>query len=106
MLSQVFISFFLLIWYTHVSILYLRGIYMTSEELNKMQQWGQENLVTRQQAAEITGQSYAGFSQSIKTGKIKPFLKFGESGPAVIRLYLKSEIEAYAKQLKAKKSNN
>ena len=76
---------------------------MNPEELNKIKIWGQENLMTRQQAAEITGQSYAGFSQSIKLGLIKPFLSFGNSGPSVVRLYLKSDIEEYARQLKEKK---
>jgi len=76
---------------------------MNPEELNKIKIWGQENLMTRQQAAEITGQSYAGFSQSIKLGLIKPFLSFGNSGPTVVRLYLKSDIEEYARQLKEKK---
>ncbi|MBO6420039.1 hypothetical protein [Enterococcus gallinarum] len=69
----------------------------------EVQQWCQENLLTRQQAAEITGQSYAGFSQSIKIGQIKPFLEFGESGPSVVRLYLKKDIEEYGRQLKARK---
>lgn len=69
----------------------------------KIQQWCKENLLTRQQAAEITGQSYVGFSQSIKLGQIKPFLEYGKSGPSVVRLYLKSDIEEYGRQLKAKK---
>ncbi|MGL9768982.1 hypothetical protein [Enterococcus sp. DIV0806c] len=72
-------------------------------KLTEIQQWGEKNLLTRQQAAKITGQSYAGFSQTIKTGKIKPFFEFGDSGPSVVRLYLKSDIEEYAQQLKSKK---
>lgn len=76
---------------------------MNPEDLKKIQAWCQENLVNRQQAAEITGQSYTGFSQSIKLGTIKPFLSFGNSGPSVVRLYLKSDIEEYARQLKEKK---
>ncbi|MBE6173687.1 helix-turn-helix domain-containing protein [Enterococcus mundtii] len=73
-------------------------------KLTEIQQWGKKNLLTRQQAAKITGQSYTAFSQTIKTGKIKPFFEFGDSGPSVVRLYLKSDIEEYAQQLKTKKS--
>lgn len=40
-------------------------------KLTEIQQWGKKNLLTRQQAAKITGQSYTAFSQTIKTGKIK-----------------------------------
>lgn len=77
---------------------------MSSDEIQQIQQWAKKNLVTRQQAAKITGQSYVAFSQTIKTGKIKPFLEFGDSGPSIVRLYLKSDIEEYAQQLKTKKS--
>lgn len=76
---------------------------MKDLDLQERQRWNQENLITRKQAAEITEQSYAAFSQTIKQGRIKPFLEIGESGPSIVRLYLKSEIEKYAEQLKNKK---
>lgn len=76
---------------------------MEKNELNDYQNWIKSNLITRKQAAEITGQSYTAFSQTIKLGQVKPFVELGESGPAIVRLYLKSDIEDYAKQLKAKK---
>lgn len=77
---------------------------METNELSEYQTWIKSNLITRKQAADITGQSYTAFSQTIKQGRIKPFVEIGESsGPAIVRLYLKSDIEEYAKQLKAKK---
>ncbi|MGT4665749.1 hypothetical protein ACVTYA_13295 [Enterococcus hirae] len=77
---------------------------MENSNLNHYQTWVTSNLITRKQAAEITGQSFAAFSQTIKQGRIKPFVEIGEgSGPGMVRLYLKSDIEAYAKQLQAKK---
>lgn len=77
---------------------------MDNADLEKIQIWIQNNLITRKQAALITGQSFEGFSQTIKQGRIKPFVEVGEgSGPSIVRLYLKSDIEEYGKQLKAKK---
>lgn len=76
---------------------------MQSQDLKDIQKWCQKNLINRKEAAEITGQSFDAFSQTIKQGRIKPFLEVGESGPSMIRLYLKSEIEEYGRQLKEKK---
>ncbi|HGF7600565.1 hypothetical protein AB1I58_00180 [Enterococcus hirae] len=80
---------------------------MKNSELNHYQNWVTSNLITRKQAAEITGQSHSAFSQTIKQGRIKPFVEIGEgSGPGIIRLYLKSDIESYAKQLQEKKQKH
>ncbi|EMF0114780.1 hypothetical protein ACH0DO_002634 [Enterococcus hirae] len=79
---------------------------MKTSELFDYQTWIKSNLITRKQAAEITGQSYTAFSQTIKLGQVKPFVELGESGPSIVRLYLKSDIEEYAKQLKAKKQKH
>ncbi|EQA5429565.1 hypothetical protein EGW35_13245 [Enterococcus durans] len=67
-----------------------------------IQDWCLKNLLTRQEAAKITKQSYSSFSQSVNLKYIQPFLEYG-SGTGTVRLYLKSDIETYAKQLQAKK---
>lgn len=71
----------------------------TNQEIQK---WCLTNLITRQEAAKITKQSYSSFSQSLNLKYIQPFIEYG-SGTGTVRLYLKSDIEAYAKQLQAKK---
>ncbi|MGJ3729912.1 hypothetical protein [Enterococcus hirae] len=68
----------------------------------EIQDWCLKNLLTRQEATKITKQSYSSFSQSVNLKYIQPFLEYG-SGTGTVRLYLKSDIEAYAKQLQAKK---
>lgn len=65
---------------------------MNSEEIKK---WANENLLTKQQAAEITGQSMSAFNQAIDTGKLVAFYDHGV-GRSRVRLYLKGEVEAYA----------
>lgn len=65
---------------------------MNNEEIK---QWIEDNLVMLEQAREITGQSVSGFTQSVQNGKIEPFVEFGESRKT--RLYLKSDLEEYAK---------
>lgn len=77
---------------------------LDKEAIESFQAWAQENLVTRRGAAKITGQSYAGISQAINRKVLTPFLEFdGDPATSLVRLYLKSDVEAYAKQLKAKK---
>ncbi|EMF0364761.1 hypothetical protein CUN38_01495 [Enterococcus faecium] len=77
---------------------------MDKEAIESFQAWAQENLVTRKGAAKITGQSYAGISQAINRKVLTPFLEFdGDPTTSLVRLYLKSDVEAYAKKLKAKK---
>lgn len=75
---------------------------MKLESLEEIQKWNQENLLTRQEAAAITGQSYTAFSQAINLRNVLPFLSFG-TGTGTVRLYLKEDIEKYAKQLNEKK---
>lgn len=65
---------------------------MTKEEIRK---WIEENLVMQNEARKITKQSVSGFNQSVETGRIRPFVEFGENRK--IRLYLRSELEEYAK---------
>lgn len=69
---------------------------MNNEEIK---QWITDNLVTFDTARQITGQSTSGFNQSVATGRIVPFVEL-ESGKRVTRLYLRSELEQYAKNKK------
>ncbi|EGP5080267.1 MULTISPECIES: hypothetical protein [Enterococcus] len=77
---------------------------MDTKNIAEIKQWMNNNLVTKQEALKITGQSAQGFQQSVRTNMIVPFYESKDGkGPAIVRLYLKSDIETYAKQLKAKK---
>lgn len=77
---------------------------MDTKDINEIKQWMNNNLVTKQEALKITGQSAQGFQQSVRTNMIDPFYESKDGkGPSIVRLYLKSDIEAYAKQLQAKK---
>lgn len=60
-----------------------------------IKQWIQDNLVMQDEARAITGQSVPGFNQSVATGRILPFVEFGEVRKT--RLYLRSDLEEYAK---------
>ncbi|WP_279257249.1 hypothetical protein [Enterococcus faecalis] len=77
---------------------------MQLNNLNEIHDWAQNNLLSRKQAAKITGQNYDAFSSSLRRNNIKPFLEIGdEPGPSIIRLYLREDIEKYAKQLEEKR---
>lgn len=79
-------------------------IFMKINNLTDFHNWAQDNLLSRKQAAKITGQSYEAFSRALQQNRIKPFLEIGdEPGPSIIRLYLKKDIEKYAKQLEEKR---
>lgn len=67
---------------------------MTHEEIKK---WISENLLTKEQARQITKQSAGAFNQSVNLGRIKPFFESNGEGVQKVRLYLKKEIEDYAK---------
>lgn len=65
-----------------------------------MKEWISENLLTKQEAIKITNQSPETFQQAVRTRVIRPFYESKEGkGPAIVRLYLRSDIEAYAKKL-------
>jgi hypothetical protein len=64
-------------------------------QLEEIKKWIEENLVMQDQARLITGQSVSGFNQSVATGRIVPFVEFGDKRKT--RLYLRVELEAYAK---------
>ncbi len=67
-------------------------IKMNNEGIKK---WIEENLVLRDEAEMITGQSTSAFGQSVSNGKIKAFVEFGNGRKT--RLYLRSDLENYAK---------
>lgn len=70
---------------------------MDNTDPNAMKKWIADNLVTKQGAMKITGQSGPAFQQAVRTNLVVPFVEYNES--PVVRLYLKSEIESYAKQV-------
>lgn len=65
---------------------------MTNE---KIKEWIDENLLIQDEARKITDQSRGGFNQSVATGRLKPFVEFGEVRKT--RLYLREDVEHYAK---------
>lgn len=73
---------------------------MNREELEKFLA---DNLITKQQARQITGQSLSAFNQSISTKQIMPIYEQGE-GTGKVRLYLKKEVEEYALSVKERRS--
>lgn len=60
-----------------------------------IKQWISDNLVMQDEARSITGQSVSAFNQSVSTGKLAAFVEFGEVRKT--RLYLRSDVEDYAK---------
>jgi len=66
---------------------------MEKEEIKK---WIENNLVLRDEAESITGQSKPAFGQSVANGNIKAFVEFGNSRKT--RLYLRSDLEEYAEK--------
>lgn len=75
---------------------------MKDTDSKEMREWILDNLVTKQGAMKITGQSGPAFQQAVRTNMVTPFVEYNES--PVVRLYLKSEIEAYAKQVALRKN--
>ena len=67
---------------------------MTNDEIKK---WLYENLLTKEQSRQITNQSAGAFNQSVNLGRIKPFFESNGNGVQKVRLYLKKDIEDYAK---------
>lgn len=65
---------------------------------DQIKKWIKENLVIQDEARKITNQSVSAFNQSVQTGRIHPFVEFGEARKT--RLYLRSELEEYAKNKK------
>lgn len=74
---------------------------MENFDNNKIKEWIRENLVTKSGAIKITGQSRAAFQQSVRTNMVVPFIEYDES--PTVRLYLRSEIEEYARKVAARR---
>ncbi|MBJ0457579.1 hypothetical protein ACFC84_16460 [Enterococcus casseliflavus] len=74
---------------------------MGGTDPKEIKEWILDNLVTKQGAMKITGQSGPAFQQAVRTNMVTPFVEYNES--PMVRLYLKSEIEAYAEQVKFRK---
>ena len=75
---------------------------MTIQELKE---WINDNLIRASEAMEITKQSKPSFNQSVSTNKLEPFYSNGTGGGGfgTINLYLKEEVEIYAKQVKQRR---
>lgn len=60
----------------------------------EIKEWMENNLLTKKQAMEITGQSLTAFDQAVMAERIVPFFEKGKAR-GLVRLYLKSDVEAY-----------
>ena len=77
--------------------------------LDGMSQWVYDNLLTKQGAIAITGQSVQGINQSIYGGKLKPFVTLpgrpgGYNNTGQVRLFLKSDVEEYAEKMRKRRT--
>lgn len=75
---------------------------------NELKLWVKENLISRQDAAELTGQSYTAFSQTLRSERgLKPFVEYKNSdGKILYRLFLKSDVLAYAERVKENRNRS
>lgn len=79
---------------------------MNQKSVNDLQKWCNENLLNRTEAMAITNQSYAAFAQSVYTKQLVPFIeKKGETPAGTVKLFLKEDVEAYAKKIKRRQLN-
>lgn len=69
---------------------------------DELKEFINNNLLTKQEAMEITGQGLSAFNQAVSTGKLKPFYDHGE-GRSRVRLYLKSDVQKYAKSVELRR---
>lgn len=81
-----------------------KRIPMGNHNHKDIQNWMYDNLIGRETARQITGQSNNAFQQSLDTGKIQPFITVGTRKNSLYHwaVYLKDEIAEYA-QAKGKK---
>jgi hypothetical protein len=75
------------------------------DNLEELQQFLQQELLTKEQAIAITQQSPAAFMQAVSYGRIPTFYHAGagKKGPSNIRLFWRDDVRTYAKQLQEKK---
>lgn len=73
----------------------MKSEFTTIHSIGELHDFIKENLLTKVEASKITGQSIGAFNQSVKMGMIKPFFESEGSTSSKVRLYLKSDMEAY-----------
>ncbi|OEG18732.1 hypothetical protein BCR25_15895 [Enterococcus termitis] len=80
----------------------LLDYFSTDEYKSYLSDWCNENLLVKQEAMKITGQSLRGITQSLE--KLPAFylkdIRKTNQGNGLTRLYLKKDIENYAKTMK------
>jgi len=81
-----------------------KRIPMGNHNHKDIQNWMYDNLIGRETARQITGQSNSAFQQALAAGKIQPFITVGTRKNSLYHwaVYLKSEIGEYA-ETKGKK---
>lgn len=81
-------------------------VILDEEKLEHYQKWCQENLLNRTEAMAITKQSSYAFTQSVYTKQLLPFVeKKGNTPSGTVRLFLKQDVEAYAKKIQNRQKN-
>ncbi|MGM0175710.1 hypothetical protein [Enterococcus sp. DIV0800] len=69
---------------------------MSPDELKTIREFLQTDLLPKSEAIKITDQSPQAFTNAVNTGKITPFYEYEGETSSKIRLYLRSDLEAYA----------
>ena len=70
---------------------------MLINNLEQLHKFMTDNLLSKQQAMQITNQSAQAFLQAERTGMFKPFFETPGKTSAKVKLYLRSDIEEYAR---------
>lgn len=70
---------------------------MLINNLDQLHAYMCDNLLSKQQAMLITKQSATAFQQAERTGMFHPFFETPGKTSAKVKLYLRSDIEEYAK---------
>lgn len=65
------------------------------DDINDLKKFLKENLLTKNEAAAITGQTPGAFNNAVHSGMINPFFESSGVGSAKAKLYLKSDVEHY-----------
>jgi predicted site-specific integrase-resolvase len=69
------------------------------DDIKKWKEWMDREVMTLSEAREYLGMSTAAFTQSLRTGRIKPIYERGD-GTRKIRLFLREDVEKYKLQVK------
>lgn len=67
------------------------------QELEEFKQFLHKNLLTKSEAMVITDQTSVAFNQSVQLRQLNPIFESEGKGPAKVKLYLRSQVEDYAK---------